>query len=335
VTVAIDRYFAAAGLRVTAHDSTGGNGRISRVPSLRFRLLAVSAAFVAWALVALGGVVRVTESGLGCPHWPLCTSRAVPLDQRASVIEYSHRAVVALVSVLAVAVAAWAWRSYRERTDILWPALIAVVLVPLQALLGAVVVWLELPGWVVAFHFVVGLLFLAAIVLAAAAAWRGERTATGGFARLAGASVLVGLALVSVGAAVVATEAAGACGTQWPACNGGFAAGGGHAGLQVAHRMLAYTVAALALALAVLALRGKGPRLAGSLPLLAVLVQTGFGIAIVLVGGGGRAEEILAGLHVGGAGVVWASLVALAALARPVERQAAGRALAVPARAHS
>jgi len=305
------------------------------VPSLRFRLLATSSAFAAWALVALGGVVRVTESGLGCPHWPLCTSGAVPLDQQASVIEYSHRAVVALVSVLAVAVAAWAWRSYRTRTDILWPALLAVVLVPLQALLGAVVVWLELPGWVVAFHFVVGLLFLAAIVLAAAAAWRrGERTATPGFARLAGVSVLAGLALVSVGAAVVATEAGDACGTQWPACNGSFAAGGGHADLQVAHRMLAYTVAALALALLVLALRGKGPRLAGSLPLLTVLVQTGFGIAMVLVGGNGRANEILAGLHVGGAGAVWAALVALAALARPAERQADSRALTVPAPTH-
>ena len=288
------------------------------MPCLRFRLLATASAFAAWALVAVGGVVRVTESGLGCPHWPLCTSRAVPLDQRASVIEYSHRAVVALVSVLAVAVAVWAWRRYRARTDILWPALVAVVLVPLQALLGAVVVWLELPGWVVAFHFVVGLLFLAAIVLAATAAWRrGERTATPGFARLAGASVLAGLALVSVGAAVVATDAGGACGTQWPACNGGFAAGGGHAGLQVAHRMLAYTVAALALALLVLALRGKGPRLAGSLPFLAVLVQVGFGVGIVLVGGSGRGEEILAGLHVGGAGAVWAALVALAALALP------------------
>jgi heme A synthase len=307
-----------------------------RMPGIRFRLLALSAAVAAWALVAIGGVVRVTASGLGCPHWPLCTSKAIPLDQKASVIEYSHRAVVALVSVLAVAVAVWAWRSYRSRADVLLPALLAVVLVPFQALLGAVAVWLELPGWVVAFHFVVGLLFLAVIVLAAVAAWRRpESTATAGFARLVAASALACLALVSVGAAVVATEAAEACGKQWPACNGGFAAGGGHAELQVTHRMLAYTVAALALALLVLALRGKGPRLAGSLPLLAVLGQIGFGIAIVLVGGDGRAHEILAGLHVGGAGAVWASLVALVALARPVERPAQTRALTVPTPARS
>jgi len=66
-----------------------------------------------------------------------------------------------------------------------------------------------------------------------------------------------------------------------------------------------------------------------------VLVQTGFGIAIVLVGGEGRAQEILAGLHAGGAGVVWAALVALAALARPAERQTGSRPLAVPAHTHS
>jgi heme A synthase len=174
-------------------------------PSRGFRLLAVLTAFSAWALVALGGVVRVTESGLGCPHWPLCTGRAVPLSTRASAIEYSHRALVALVIALVVWLWVWAWRRYRSRTDVFWPAAAAVVLLPLQALLGAVVVWLTLPGWVVAFHFVVGMLFFGTIVFTAAAAWRGtERPAKPGFARLVWGTLLVGFALVSVGATVVA-----------------------------------------------------------------------------------------------------------------------------------
>jgi heme A synthase len=295
-----------------------------------FRFLALSAAFAAWMLVAVGGVVRVTASGLGCPHWPLCTSKAIPLDQRASFIEYSHRAVVALVTVLVVAVAFRAWRSYRSRPDVLWPALAAVVLVPLQAVLGAVVVWLKLPGWVVAFHFVVGMLFLGTIVYTAAAARRQmERPATLGFARLAWGTVVVGLALVSVGATVVALDADVACGKQWPACNGGFSVGGSHADVQVAHRLLAYTVAGLALALLVLARRGRGPRLAGSLPILAVLIQMTFGILIVVVGGEGRTHEILQGLHVGGAGTVWAALVALAALSGDPRAERAARALTV------
>lgn len=297
------------------------------MPSLRFRLLALSAAFAAWSLVAVGGVVRVTASGLGCPHWPLCTARALPLDERASVIEYSHRAVVALVVVLAVAVAVGAWRSYRSRPDIVRPALAAVVLLPVQALLGAAAVWLDVAGWVVAVHFLVGLLFLAVLVVVAASAWRTPQpVATARFARLAAAAVLLALALVSVGAAVVATNADRACGRQWPACNGGFASGGGLAGLQVAHRMLAYAVAALALVLFVLALRGAGPRIAAALPLVVVLAQIGLGVAVVLVGGDGRAHEILTGLHVGGAGAVWASLVALAVLVRPAVSARAAQA---------
>ena len=283
---------------------------------LRFRVLAAVAAAAVWVLVAVGGVVRVTESGLGCPHWPLCTAGAVPLAKRASVIEYSHRAVVALVIVLVVAVAVQAWRTQRARREVLLPALAALALLPVQAVLGAVAVWLELPGWVVAVHYLVGLLFLATVVLTAVAAWRGPRAAaTQGFARLALVAVFAGSVLVSLGAAVVATDADTACGTQWPACNGGFAAGGGHAELQVAHRLLAYVVALLAFALLALAFRGRGPRLAGSLPAIAVLVQIGLGIGIVLTGGSGRAHELLAGAHEAGAGLVWALLVALAALA--------------------
>ena len=282
-------------------------------PSQGFRFLVLGSALAAWALVAVGGIVRVTASGLGCPHWPLCTAKAIPLDQRHSVIEYSHRAIVALVVVLVVAVAVSAWRSYRSRPDVFWSALAALVLLPFQAVLGAIAVWLELPGWVVAFHFVVGMLFFGTIVYTAAAAWRQTtRPATPGFERLAWGTVLVGLALISVGATVVALDADTACGKQWPACNGGFIAGGGHADIQIAHRLLAYAVAGLALALLVLALRGRGPRLTGSLPILAVSVQMIFGILIVVAGGEGRTHEILLGLHVGGSGAVWAALVALA-----------------------
>jgi heme a synthase len=296
-------------------------------------MLVLAAALSGWVLVAVGGVVRVTESGLGCPHWPLCTSKALPLDRTASLIEYSHRAVVAVVIVLTVAVAVQAWRRYRSRSDIVVPALAAVVLVPLQAVLGAVVVWLELPGWVVAFHFVVGMLFLGVIVVTAASAWsRPDRTADRSFTWLAWLSALAGLALVSVGAAVVASDADTACGTEWPACKGTFVASGSEAAVQVSHRMLAYTVAALALCLLVLAWRGRGPRIAGSLPFAAVLIQMSFGISIVVVGGTGRAHEILAGLHVAGAAAVWAALVALATLTAPAAaRIVRTEALAAPA----
>jgi heme A synthase len=288
-------------------------------PSRGFRLLALAAAGSAWALVAVGGIVRVTESGLGCPDWPLCDGRVVPAQAREPLIETSHRWVAGLVSLLVLVVAVWAWRRYRARSDLVVPAVVAAALVPAQALLGAIVVWLELPGWVVAWHFVVGMLFLAATVLAAGAAWRGDQAlpASAGFVRLAWTATATALLLVALGAAVVGADADHACGRSWPDCNGALAAGGPDAWLQVAHRSAAYLVAALALALATLAWRGHGPRLAASAPLAAVGLQLAFGISLVLVREGSGAHDVLAILHVAGAGAVWATLVGLVALVGP------------------
>jgi len=53
-------------------------------PSAAFRWFAVLAALGAWALVAVGGLVRVTESGLGCPDWPLCDGRVIPRSEQAA-----------------------------------------------------------------------------------------------------------------------------------------------------------------------------------------------------------------------------------------------------------
>jgi heme A synthase len=292
-------------------------------PTPRFRLAALAAAIASWALVGVGGVVRATESGLGCPDWPLCEGRPIPQSDKTAMIEYSHRATAAVVTALVVVVAVLAWRRYRRRPDILWPALVALGFIPFQALLGAIVVWLELPGWIVGIHFVVGMVFLAATVATAAAAFRGGRPmATAGFAALARSAVAACFALVVAGAIVVSAHADEACGEEWPLCNGTFASGGADASAQVVHRMLAYTVAVLAVALAVGAWRGRGPRVAGTLPLLAVIGQMTIGIALVLAGEG-SAHGPLEALHVAGSATVWALLVALGVLAAP--RPAAAR----------
>ncbi len=299
----------------------------------RFRVAAVTAAFASWALVCVGGIVRASESGLGCPDWPLCEGRPIPHDRQTSLIEFSHRATAAVVATLVVIVAVMAWRHYRARRDILVPALVALCFVPFQAVLGAVVVWLELPSWIVGVHFVVGMVFAAATIAAAAAAFRrSEPVAARSFATLARWTLGVGFALVVAGAVVVSAHADEACGEQWPLCNGTFVSGGGDAAAQVVHRLLAYTVAGLAAALAVMAWRGLGPRLLGSLPLVAALCQMAIGISLVVTGNDGP-HETLEALHVAGAATVWALLVALAVYAVPRAATKPVAAMVTPARA--
>src|SRR3954470_23052892 len=114
----------------------------------RFTLLAWTAAACTYLLIVLGAVVRITGSGLGCgDHWPLCNGRLIPpLDDIGTVIEWSHRLVAALVSLLVVALAAYEWWLDRRAS------LIALGLLIVQVLLGAITVKLELPPWSVILH---------------------------------------------------------------------------------------------------------------------------------------------------------------------------------------
>ena len=45
----------------------------------------------AWARVVVAGTVRVSESGVGYPDWPLCGGRVVPAGRIESIVEYTHR----------------------------------------------------------------------------------------------------------------------------------------------------------------------------------------------------------------------------------------------------
>ena len=68
-----------------------------------FRRLAVLTAIFAYLQIALGGLVRVSGSGLGCPDWPLCHGRPYPPADLHAIIEYSHRAVGTVTGVLIIA----------------------------------------------------------------------------------------------------------------------------------------------------------------------------------------------------------------------------------------
>lgn len=283
-----------------------------------------------WLLVIVGGIVRVTESGLGCPDWPLCTSAALPLPTMESVIEYSHRVIVAWVSVCVVAVLWVVMRHFRGRRDLTWPAWIAAILLPGQAVLGWAAIEFDLAGQMVSVHFMVGMTFFASTAVTMAAAMRpvrpdGSTAAVAGISRAfaiwAWIGMAIGLGVVLLGTTVMATGAWTACGTDWPACNGGFASGGGLAIVQVAHRMFAYTLAVIAIVLAIIAARGRGPRILGMLPLTGVTIQISFGVWVVVSGSNFTIYRIASGAHVAGAAFVWGLLILLVVVceqARPV-----------------
>ena len=119
----------------------------------RFQKLAAATVVTTLLLVTIGVVVRATDSGLGCPDWPLCYGQLLPaLDDPKAWIEWIHRTVAALIGFVILGLAVVAVVDHRDRRSILWPSLGAVVLVGFQAWLGRETVRLGNTGESVTAH---------------------------------------------------------------------------------------------------------------------------------------------------------------------------------------
>ena len=101
---------------------------------------------LAWnfAVVLWGALVRVTGSGAGCGnHWPDCNGQFTPNATTATLIEYTHRAMTGLDSVLVVVLLVWAFRAYPRRHPVRLGATLSGVFLVTEALIGAALVQLE------------------------------------------------------------------------------------------------------------------------------------------------------------------------------------------------
>jgi cytochrome c oxidase assembly protein subunit 15 len=135
----------------------------------QFRRVAFVGLGALTVIVLTGAVVRLTDSGLGCPDWPRCYGRVVPPLSGHAVIEYSNRVVSGLVSLVAVLVFVAAWRRRPFRRDLTWLAATLPLGVLAQAVLGGFTVREHLaPGFVMG-HFGLSMIVL---VGAVALAWQ-------------------------------------------------------------------------------------------------------------------------------------------------------------------
>ena len=262
----------------------------------RYATLAWSAAGATYLLIVLGGIVRITGSGMGCgDHWPVCNGRLFPpLNDIQTLIEWTHRLVAAIVSLLVAGLAAFTWylrRGAGSGTSRLgyW----ALALLVVQVLLGAVTVKLALPPWTVILHLGTAMVLFATLLLAARGANRW--TSRPALPALVLATVLLGALVANLGAAT-------AC-LGFPLCNGQVLPAGNYLQhLHWTHRLLAYAVTVSILVWAVRS-RRPGPWMVFALVVFQVA------IAAVMVWLGLPRELQAAHLAVGTA--VWGGTVLL------------------------
>jgi heme A synthase len=184
----------------------------------------VVTALFAYLQIALGGLVRVSGSGLGCPDWPLCNGRPYPPANVHSIIEYSHRAVGSVTGILIIATVVMAWVVFRKRRPLVaWLASASLIGVVGEGILGGIVVAKELSPWLVVVHLGLAMIILGFLVSTAVAAMpQSAGVSDVNFRRLAIVAAGATYVMMLTGSTVVASGADESC-NSWPLCSGGFA----------------------------------------------------------------------------------------------------------------
>ncbi|MEZ0241443.1 MAG: heme o synthase [Chloroflexota bacterium] len=323
----------------------------------RFQRLAAATVATTFLLVTIGVAVRATDSGLACPHWPGCFAGqflpALSSDYHVW-LEWAHRTVAAIIGLLTLALATVAILDHRDRRSIVWPAVLAVVLVGFQAWLGQETVRLGNTGESVTAHLAAAMALVGLLVyLLVRATYPARIAGRGGsqrFTLLATFGAAATFALLLFGSNVTANDAALVF-PDWPLMNGGLLplAPDGRsdlAALYGAHALHRYVAAAVLLILGSVALvawrRARNERLGspdgppGSMRLarLAIAILAVYVVQVVV--GGLQVLSHLAPwtqtLHVALGAIIWGGSAALAVAAYFVARVAVTSEIAAGAR---
>src|ERR687896_2497152 len=146
---------------------------MSRLTS--FQKLALWTTGATYFLILVGGLVRASGAGLGCPDWPRCFGSWIPPASAADLpaqfdvsqfnptlmwTEYLNRLLGVTVGFLILATTISAWRNHRHEPRIVWTTTIALLLTGFQGWLGGRVVAHELAAWIVTVHMIVALVIV-------------------------------------------------------------------------------------------------------------------------------------------------------------------------------
>jgi heme A synthase len=310
------------------------------------RRLVLATAIATFVLIIVGGVVRVSDSGLGCGPagsgfhgWPFCNGDVVPGMDLNTIVEYTHRVLAGVVGFMILAIFVMAWRRQRQY---LAPAAGLLLLVLAQGALGGATVEENLEEVYVAAHLCLamlllgGLLYLYRNVSGATVVDGGPRMRV-----LAIAASVAVLCTIVAGGYMAGTQNYGradyqlgdgahhACGKQFPTCNGEFMPFGKArlVDIHLMHRAFMYLAVLLVTSLVVVALRrGVLTRYAWGLAGLLVL-QVLVGALNVWL----DEYELMILLHLALGTLLWATTLGLTLQLAPARERAPRRAEAVAA----
>ena len=235
----------------------------------RFQRVGLGLVIGLLALTALGGIVRVTGSGLACPDWPACYDAVIPSGDFGEFaahqvwLEWTHRLVAAIMGFIILGYAVTAWLRYRAQRGVWLSAALSIPFLALQVVLGGLTVTEQLEALIVTLHLATAMLILMLVACSWLSTfnWRpvssddagslgaDPRSQARNYARIALMAAVLVYAVVVVGSYVThigsgpdagahVGPGGAACGNNWPLCYGGLFPDGEYALWNMGHRFL-------------------------------------------------------------------------------------------------
>lgn len=155
---------------------------------LRFRKLGILTIFAVYFVILVGGIVRASGAGMGCPDWPTCFGQWIPPTHESQLpanyhqiygdrgytntqfnpvktwTEYTNRLVGVTTGIL-IFLTAWSSRIFlKSDKTVFYLSLFVLFLVGFQGWLGATVVASNLKPIMITLHMLVALLIVALLI---------------------------------------------------------------------------------------------------------------------------------------------------------------------------
>jgi len=161
---------------------------INTQAALRFRRLGIMTIFAVYFVILVGGIVRASGAGMGCPDWPTCFGQWIPPTEESQLpanyheiyaergyentqfnpvktwTEYTNRLVGVTIGFF-IFLTAWSSRIYLK-TDktIFYLAVSVFFLVGFQGWLGSTVVASNLKPFMITLHMLLALFIVALLI---------------------------------------------------------------------------------------------------------------------------------------------------------------------------
>lgn len=150
-------------------------------PIVPFGWLAGVTVATTFVLMLLGAYTKAIGAGLSCPDWPTCYGTWIPFlrpevysdaayTQWQIFVEWAHRGLAMITGFLILGTAVSAWRRTSLPRIARLSAVFALVILPIQVVLGGLTVTQELEPVIVTSHLGTAILIFGALVAAAVAA---------------------------------------------------------------------------------------------------------------------------------------------------------------------